>query len=134
MRMPGLVVTLMTLLVHSAVAAETIQSGVEAMPPVVVKTVPRAGDTKVDPSLAEIRVTFSKDMMTKEMWSWVRASKETFPEIDGEVRYLKDNRTCILPVKLLPGKAYTIWINSADFNSFRDLGQRPRMEGGEDRL
>ena len=52
---------------------------VKTMPPSVVKTVPRAGDTAVDPSLTEITVTFSKDMMTKEMWSWCSQSPDTFP-------------------------------------------------------
>ena len=94
------------------------------MPPVVIKTVPQAGDTGVNPSLKEIRVTFSKDMITDQMWSWVRTSKETFPKIAGAVRYLKDNRTCVLPLKLLPGKTCVIWINSGKYNSFRDLGKR----------
>ena len=49
--------------------AETEISG-SSMPPVVVKTSPQSGDTAVDPSLKEIHVTFSKDMMTNNMWSW----------------------------------------------------------------
>jgi hypothetical protein len=94
---------------------------VKTMPPSVVKTVPQAGDTEVDPSRTEITVTFSKDMMTKEMWSWCSLSPETFPEIDKtKIRYLKDKRTCVLPVKLQPGKTYVIWINSQKFNHFKD--------------
>jgi hypothetical protein len=42
---------------------------VESMPPSVVKTVPASGDTKVPATTKEIKVTFSKDMMTKQMWS-----------------------------------------------------------------
>ena len=38
---------------------------VSSMPPVVVETSPKSGDTAVDPFLKEIHVTFSKDMMTK---------------------------------------------------------------------
>jgi hypothetical protein len=45
------------------VAADDVS--VAATPPVVVETTPRAGAVNVDPSLAEIRVTFSKDMMTR---------------------------------------------------------------------
>ena len=33
-----------------------------AAPPVVVKTTPEAGMDKVDPTMTEIKVTFSKDM------------------------------------------------------------------------
>ena len=41
---------------------------VKSMPPVVVKTLPQAGGTAVDPAIKEISVTFSKEMMTKDMW------------------------------------------------------------------
>ena len=100
---------------------------IESMPPVVVKTFPQAGDTAVDPSIKEIRVTFSKDMMTKEMWSWVMISKDSFPPIVGEVRYLKDNRTCVAPVKLKAGKTYAIWFNSRNYNAFRDKHNNPAI-------
>jgi RNA polymerase sigma-70 factor (ECF subfamily) len=97
---------------------------VRTMPPSVVETFPRAGDVEVDPSTSEIRVTFSKDMKTDNQWSWVMMSKETFPEIAGEVRYLPDRRTCVLPVRLVPGRTYVIWLNSGDYNYFKDEGGR----------
>ena len=102
---------------------------VQSLPPVVVKTFPRAGDTKVDPALREVRVTFSKDMITKNMWSWVVHTRESFPEIAGEVKYLADGRTCVLPVKLYPGRKYAIWINSPNrkFSAFRDQANRPAV-------
>ena len=91
------------------------------MPPSVVKSVPQAGDTQVDPALKEVRVTFSKDMMTDRMWSWCSQSPATFPEIEKtKIRYLKDKRTCVLPVKLKPGKTYVIWVNTQKFRSFKD--------------
>lgn len=97
------------------------QVSVETLPPSVIKTVPQAGDTKVDPSLTEIRVTFSKDMMTNNQWSWCQYSPETFPQIDKtKIHYLQDKRTCVLPVKLIPGKTYIIWINTQKFNYFKD--------------
>ena len=100
---------------------------VNTMPPVVVKTLPQAGDTSVDPSIKEIRVTFSKDMMTQEMWSWVIVSKESFPQIVGDVGYLNDNRTCVAPVKLEAGKTYAIWFNSMKYNAFRDKNNNPAV-------
>ncbi len=96
-------------------------------PPVVVKTLPAAGDRNVDPTTKEIRVTFSKDMLTHEMWSWVHANPAPFPKIVGEVRYLKDKRTCILPVSLEPGTTYGMWINSQEHTSFRDEYQKPAV-------
>ena len=100
---------------------------VKSMPPVVVKTFPQAGDTAVDHSIKEIRVTFSKEMMTKEMWSWVMISKDTFPGIAGEVKYLKDKKTCVAPVNLEPGKTYVIWFNSKNHNAFRDTDNNPAV-------
>ena len=100
---------------------------VQTMPPVVVDTVPRAGTTDVDPALKEIRVTFSKEMKTDRMWSWVMVSKETFPLITGKVRFLDDKRTCVAPVKLEPERTYVIWFNSAKHNNFRDSDNNPAV-------
>jgi len=95
----------------------------ESVPAVVVKTVPEAGSGDVDPKLAEIRVTFSKDMEDGS-WSWVTLSKESFPTVDGKSKYLADKRTCLLPVKLEPGKTYAIWVNSEKFGNFKDAGRQ----------
>jgi len=88
-------------------------------PPVVTKAVPEAGADEVDPKLSEIKVTFSKDMQDKS-WSWATFSKESFPKVDGKPKYLADKRTCVLPVKLEPGKTYAIWVNSENFGNFKD--------------
>ncbi len=122
-----MLVLAVVLMAGVAMTQEATEVSVEIMPPVVVKTVPQAGATNVDPAITEIRVTFSKDMMTEKMWSWVKISDETFPKITGEVRYLKDKRTCIAPVKLKPGKTYAIWFNSSKFNAFRDKDNNPAI-------
>jgi RNA polymerase sigma-70 factor (ECF subfamily) len=103
------------------------EASVKSMAPSVVKTVPQAGDTAVDPALKEIKVTFSKDMITDRMWSFCQISKETFPERAGEIHYLADKRTCVMPVKLEPGKTYVLWINQGKFNSFRDTDSHPSI-------
>lgn len=113
--------------VGTAMAQEATEISVKTMSPVVIKTVPQAGATDVDPTITEIRVTFSKVMLTERMWSWVKISDETFPKITGEVRYLEDKRTCVAPVKLKPGKAYAIWFNSSKFNAFRDKDNNPAI-------
>lgn len=87
--------------------------------PVVVETIPKSGDTAVDPAIGEIRATFNKPMADGS-WSWVQMSKDTFPEEAGEVHYLEDARTCVMPVKLTPGKKYIIWFNSANYHNFKD--------------
>jgi hypothetical protein len=91
----------------------------KSFPPVVVKTVPESGTDAVDPATTEIRVTFSKDM-TDKSWSWSTFSQESFPDVKGDPKYLADKRTCVLPVKLQPGKTYAIWLNSEKFHGFQD--------------
>ena len=88
-------------------------------PPVVVQTVPESGTDGVDPGLAEIQVRYSKDMMDKT-WSWSTWGQDTFPDLNGKPHYRDDHRTCVLPVKLKPGRMYAIWLNSNNFGNFRD--------------
>lgn len=100
---------------------------VKTMSPSVVKTVPQAGDTEVDPSLKEITVTFSKDMLTDRMWAVCQISKETFPKTGNNIHYLQDKRTCVVPVELEPEKTYALWFNQGRFNSFRDTENNPAV-------
>jgi hypothetical protein len=88
-------------------------------PPVVVETFPRSGAAEVDPAITELRVTFSKPMRDGS-WSWTIWGQETFPEMTGAPRFLSDQRTCVLPVKLQPGKVYATWLNSDSHHDFKD--------------
>jgi RNA polymerase sigma-70 factor (ECF subfamily) len=87
---------------------------------------PEAGMTSVDPNVTEIKVTFSKEMQDNS-WSWSTLSKDSFPETGGKPSYLPDKRTCVLPVKLQPGKTYAIWLNSAKFQNFKDVAGKPAV-------
>lgn len=98
----------------------------ENVPPVVVKTVPEAGTDEVDPKVTEIKVTFSKDM-SDNSWSWVKLSDDHYPKVTGKPTYLADKRTCVLPVKLEPGKTYAIWVNHEKFDNFKDADGRPAI-------
>lgn len=77
--------------------------------PVVVRTVPQAGDQAVDPGLTELRVTFSKDMRD-ESWSWVQVNESQYPDSEGTPRY-EDARTNVLTVALEPNHVYAVWLN-----------------------
>jgi len=99
-------------------APQPDQDHLAAYSPSVVRTVPQAGDQAVDPSLEEIRVTFSKDMMD-QAWSWVQISSGTFPDSHG-VEYA-DERTNVLSVTLEPAHVYVIWLNyDPDYMAFMD--------------
>ncbi len=92
---------------------------IESLPPVVVKAVPDSGSKDVSPGIVEIKVTFSKEMADNS-WSWSSAWKDSTPELIGKPRYEADHKTCVIKVKLEPGKTYGYWINSQKFTGFRD--------------
>lgn len=113
-------VALLTLaLTAVAVAKPDGKYAVAKQPPIPIQTVPASGSLTVSPTLDGIEVTFSKPMMTKEMWSFVQVSGDTFPETTGDPTW-KDDRTIVLPVKLKPDWSYVVWINSGKYDAFRD--------------
>jgi len=107
-------------------AAGSKPVSVQTMPPAVVRTIPESGAAGVDPSLSEIKVTFSKEMHVTS-WSWVQLSQDTFPEFLGKPHFLNDRRTCVANVKLEPGKTYVIWFNSENYSNFKDLSGHPAI-------
>ncbi|GMR22440.1 MAG: hypothetical protein BMS9Abin37_0791 [Acidobacteriota bacterium] len=117
-----LIYTLALVCLAGTATVYALRSGlsVETAPPVVVETTPRAGAVDVDPNLAEVRVTFSKDMMTDNMWSVVKISDDTFPKLAGEVGY-QDARSFVIPVALEPGSTYALWLNYKQNDAFRDV-------------
>jgi RNA polymerase sigma-70 factor (ECF subfamily) len=98
----------------------------ETARPVVIKCVPEAGADSVDPGATQISVTFSKPMQGGT-WSWCVLTKESYPGTSEAPKYLEDKRTCVLPVKLLPGKTYAVWINSEKFFEFKDTKGQPAV-------
>ena len=92
----------------------------------MVRTIPEAGNLKVDPALAELRVEFDRDM-SQGSFAWVQKSAETFPKTTGKPRWVTP-RVCVLPVQLEPGREYWVGINGGRFQGFRDLSGRPAEE------
>lgn len=92
---------------------------VETTAPVVVKTIPEAGSTDVAPGEMEVKVTFSKEM-ADQSWSWSTAWQNSGPDFIGKPQYSADHRTCVVKVKLEPGKTYGWWLNSQRYHGFRD--------------
>ena len=99
---------------------------IETMPPVVVKTVPESGAKDVAPGVVEIQVTFSKPM-TDGSWSWSTAWENSSPESVGKPKYESDHKTCVMKVKLEPGKTYAFWLNSNNFKGFKDQQAHPAV-------
>ena len=94
--------------------------------PVVVKTVPEAGSKDVPPGEFEVKVTFSKEM-ADESWSWSSAWRDSDPKSLGKPHYEADHKTCVMKVKLEPGKTYGWWINSQRFHGFQDTQHHPAI-------
>jgi hypothetical protein len=92
-------------------------------PPVVVETFPASGTSGVDPAITELRATFSKPVYGA---AWCRDNNYTVPETTGPPRYV-NQRTCVLPVRLQPGKVYAIWLNTESHPTFRDHNENPAL-------
>lgn len=95
-------------------------------PPVVVETYPVTGAQNVPPGEIEIRVRFSKPM-SDGSWSWSSAWQNSTPESAAAPHYLADQRTCVLKVRLEPGKSYGWWLNSDNFHNFQDRSGQPAV-------
>lgn len=105
----------LTLLSGQAQSTKQVQStevtSVKAAPPVVVRTEPQSGALDVDPSVKELRITFSKEMLD-EGWSYQDVSPSTDHEWVGKPNYAADRRSCVLSMALKPGKTYALWLNN----------------------
>ena len=88
----------------------------EKMPAWIVATEPAIGAIDVDPDLKEISVTFDRDMSGGMSWTGAPPLHPGDPDRKAEWR---DNRTCIMPVKLKEGEFYRVGINSTSFLNFR---------------
>lgn len=98
--------------------AKTSATGSAAQPaPRVVKTTPAAFDNNVDPLLDKITVTFGRPM-TDKSWSWTGGGS-TYPDTPGPPSYDAARTTCSMPVKLDPGKAYWVGVNSPSHQNFK---------------
>jgi hypothetical protein len=80
--------------------------------PKVVKTVPAAEATDVNPGLEQIVVTFDTPIKSNSH-SLVVLGDLPFPEFVGdEPISFPDSKTCVIKVKLKPNTAYGLGINS----------------------
>jgi len=90
-------------------------------PPRVIRLEPPNGASSVDPELAVLRATFDRPMQGS--WSWVTEGHD-FPETTGDAFFESDQRTAALPVRLEPGRTYVVWLNSEQYQLFRDHSGR----------
>lgn len=113
--------------IHRADPPQGGEKKVSDAPPVVVKSVPTAGDENVDPGLKELKVTFSKEM-TDNSWSWATdTTRGAALNIVKAASYDKEKKTNTLPVKLEPETTYAVWINVDRFMNFKDADGTPSL-------
>jgi hypothetical protein len=62
-------------------------------------------------------VTYNQKM-TSDSWSWCYDPNQL--STTGDPHYEADGKTCVLPVKLEPGKEYVISLNTEDYHGFKD--------------
>jgi beta-lactamase regulating signal transducer with metallopeptidase domain len=97
----------------------------EQGPPTIVSTSPKVGETDVDPTVAEITVTFDRDMGSG--FSWTGGGPEYPPAAEGKKAQWRDKRTCVMPVKLEAGHYYRVGINSKSFQNFKSAKGVPAL-------
>ena len=91
--------------------------------PRVLQTSPENGAMSVDPATNELRVTFDQPMASG--YSFVGGGP-TFPEDTGRPQWIS-NTTIVLPVRLKPGHAYWLSINSDRYQNFRGINGLPAV-------
>ena len=109
-----------------AIQFETAASAEAARPPKVIRTVPEAGATDVDPSITEIIAEFDKDMRPGS-FSCVKNNEKLYPQTTGDP-FWRTPRICVLPVKLEPGCTYWLGLNAGYYRSFRSAEGTPAEE------
>jgi len=89
-------------------------------PPRIASTSPADGAKEVDPATVEVTVTFDRDMGPSFAWNGNGPEYPFVPE--GKASW-RDQRTCVLPVKLEPGRNYRVGLNtfSPNHQSFRSV-------------
>lgn len=88
----------------------------QAATPKIISTIPSYGDCNVDPELKEIIIKFDQDMA--QGMSLVNSPNN--PQSAGQPKWV-DSRTFSVPVKLYPGKLYSLAFNSARFQGFTNM-------------
>jgi Bacterial Ig-like domain len=102
------------------------QQTIDSLPPVVVKTIPASGTKEIPAGVTEISITFSKDMADRS-WSFCEPWSGANPEVVAGPNYQSDKRTVVVKVKLEPGKTYAYWLNTNQFQNFRDQAGKPAV-------
>jgi len=101
----------------------TVPAQTSSSPPVVVRTTPAAFANDISADLNQLTVTFSQQMKDKS-WAWVQLDAP-YPETTGKPYYDEEKKTCTLPVKLEPGKAYLVAFNVEPYIGFLNSEGKP---------
>ena len=96
-----------------------------AAPPKVVTSTPDNGEIDVDPATTEIRIEFDQPMHPRGRS--VVGGGPSYPKIAGDLKWLPDGKTFVIPVTLEPEHDYQLNINSDTFKGF----QNPKNEPAE---
>ena len=101
----------------SQLAATPAPADAPAMVLRVISTIPEDGAGGVAPALTEITIVFSQPVVADKYSFTDYPDLGELPEITGDPLF-PDDRTCVLPVKLEPGRTYAIGVNSPTHKNF----------------
>ena len=103
-----------TALAADKIAVDPLKQA-EQEPPKIIKMVPENGAKDVDPEVVkELKVTFDRDMNEGMAWC---GGGPAFPITTGKAKWI-NKRTCVLPVDLVEGKSYYLFLNAGEFKGF----------------
>ena len=100
----------------AAWSAEKEEISVHALPPVVVKTVPESATPRSIRRSWRSRPRSARRLTIGENYSWAGPTESW---MTGKPHWLPDGKTCVVPVKLQPGKAYATWLNTGNSSASR---------------
>jgi hypothetical protein len=87
----------------------------DLQPPRIVTLDPPNESINVSPDIAELVVRFDREMQDGAAWT---DPEGKLPELTGKPHWDDDKITCVLPVKLLPGREYVLSLNDAWYIDF----------------
>ena len=94
-----------------------------AAAPRIVRMIPANGAEDVDPSLAEMVITFDRPMRDQS-WSVVGGGPH-FPELVGRPSFDETRTVLTVAIRLKPGWSYELWLNRGRYSSFRSADGVP---------
>ena len=103
----------------SSVEGADVAQTMPADQPTVVTSTPAIG-AKISPGPFLLSATFDRLMMNGS-YSFIRVSKNTYPDCKGQPARSRDGRTFTLRCNARAGRQYEVWFNRPPYMNFKSI-------------